>query len=73
MDGRIFNSNGEHVAIVRGSSILTIRGQKIYNLKGNKIYRPSGELVGHLPNIYAADKRLYKAADKLFPLSERPA
>ena len=70
MDGKIFNSNGKHVAIVRGSSILTTRGQKIYNLKGSKIYRPSGELVGYLPITHAADKRLYKAADRLFPSSE---
>ena len=70
MDGKIFNNNGQHVAIVRGSTILTTRGQKIYNLKGSKIYQPSGELVGHLPNTHATDKRLYKAADKLFPSSE---
>ena len=69
MDGNIFNSNGEHVAIVPGSSILNTRGQKLYDLKGSKIYRPTGELVGHLPNAHAVDKRLYKAADRLFPPS----
>jgi hypothetical protein len=67
MDRKIFNSEGRHVAIVRGSSILSTGGQKLYNIKGSKIYRPSGELVGHLPNSDAVDKRLYKAADKLFP------
>jgi hypothetical protein len=70
MDGNIFNSDGKHVAIVRGSSILSVRGQKIYNLRGGKIYRPSGELVGHLPNADAADNRLYKAADRLFLASD---
>jgi hypothetical protein len=67
MDRKIFNSEGRHVAIVRGSSILSTCGQKLYNIKGSKIYRPSGELVGHLPNSESVDKRLYKAADKLFP------
>jgi hypothetical protein len=70
MDGKICNSNGEHVAIVRGSSILNTRGQKLYNLKDSKIYRPTGELVGHLPATQAPDKRLYKAADRLFPSFE---
>lgn len=73
MDGNIYNSNGQHVAVVRGSSILTTRGYKIYELKGDKIYRPSGELVGHLPNARAADKRLYKAADRLFPSPDHTA
>jgi hypothetical protein len=37
MDGKIFNSNGKHVAVLRGSSILSTCGQKLYNLKGGKI------------------------------------
>lgn len=67
MDGKIFNSSGEHVGIVRGSSILSTRGQKLYNLQAGKIYLLSGELVGHLPATPTPDKRLYKAADRLFP------
>jgi hypothetical protein len=66
MDGNIFNSQGVHVAIVRGRSILSIRGAKLYNLRGTNIYKLSGELVGHLANV-ASDRRLDKATDKLFP------
>jgi hypothetical protein len=67
MDRNIFDSKGRHVAIIRGLSILDTRGQKLYNLRGTKIYRPSGELVGHLPDAKATDKRLCQATDRLFP------
>jgi hypothetical protein len=70
MDRNIYNSKGRHVAIIRGLSILDTRGQKLYNLRGTKIYMPSGELVGHLPDANATDKRLYQATDRLFPTQE---
>jgi hypothetical protein len=66
MDGNIFNSQGMHVAIVHGRSILSIRGAKLYDLRGTNIYQLSGELVGHLANGSASDRRLDKATDKLF-------
>jgi len=66
MDGNIFNSQGVHVAIVRGRSIFGLRGEKIYDLRGVKIYKLSGELVGHLSGMTASDRRLDKATDKLF-------
>jgi hypothetical protein len=67
MDGNIFNSQGVHVAIVRGPSIFSLSGQKLYNLRGINIYKLSGELVGHLANENASGRRLDKATDKLFP------
>ena len=67
MNGNIFNSQGVHVAIVRGPSIFSLRGEKLYDLRGSNIYKLSGELVGHLANASASDKRLDKATDKLFP------
>jgi hypothetical protein len=67
MDGKIFNSHGVHVAIVRGPSIFSLRGEKLYDLRGIKIYKLSGELVGHFANASASDRRLDKATDKLFP------
>ena len=69
MDENIFNSQGVHVAIVRGGSILSIRGAKLYDLRGTNIYRLSGDLVGHLANESASGRRLDKATDKLFPVS----
>jgi hypothetical protein len=68
MDGNIFNSQGLHVATVVGSSIFSLRGKKLYDLRGTKIYKPSGELVGHLPNVKnASERRLDRATDRLFP------
>ena len=67
MDGNIFNSQGVHVATVRGSSIFSLKGEKLYILKGTKVYKPSGELVGHLPaDARTSERRLDKATDKLF-------
>jgi hypothetical protein len=68
MDGNIFNSQGVHVAIVRGRSIFSVRGAKLYDLRGTKIYKLSRELVGHLANESASGRRLDKATDKLFPI-----
>jgi hypothetical protein len=68
MDGNIFNSQGVHVAIVRGSSIFSLTGKKLYDLRGNKIYKPSGELVGHLANVKnTSERHLDRATDRLFP------
>jgi hypothetical protein len=67
MDGNIFNSQGIHVAIVRGPSIFSLSGQKLYDLRGVNIYKLSGELVGHLANASSSEKHLDKATDKLFP------
>jgi len=67
MDGKIFNSQGVHVAIVFGPSIFNLKGEKLYDLRGSKIYRLSGELVGHLANESGSGRRLDKATDRLFP------
>jgi hypothetical protein len=67
MDGNIFNTQGLHVAVVRGSSIFSLRGEKLYDLRGVNIYKFSGELVRHLATALGAEKRLDKATDKLFP------
>jgi hypothetical protein len=56
MDGKIFNSQGVHVAIVRGQNILSLSGEKLFDLRGVKIYKTTGELVGHLANASAADR-----------------
>ena len=69
MDGKIFNSQGVHVATVRGSTIFSLRGEKLYDLRGVNIYRLSGELVGHLASADASGMHLDKARDKLFPAS----
>ena len=66
MDGNIFNSSGDHVAVVVGPSIFDLRGKRLYDLKGLKIYRLTGELVGHLADARSAEKHLDKATDKLF-------
>ena len=63
----IINSNGIHVAVVRGAAIFDLRGQKLYALKGVNIYRLTGELVGHLPPTLGSEKRLDRSADRLFP------
>jgi hypothetical protein len=67
MDGKIFNSRGDHVGSVLGLYIFDCRGNKLYDLKGANVYRLTGELVGH----FSADrrglkKRLDKSTDKLF-------
>jgi hypothetical protein len=69
MDGSIFNSQGVHVATVRGSTIFSLKGEKLYDLRGANIYKLSGELVGHLASAGASGKHLDKARDKLFPAS----
>jgi hypothetical protein len=66
MDGKIFNSEGHYVAVVRANAIYDLSGNKLYELKGQNIYKTTGELVGHL-NSTGSDKRLDKSADKLFP------
>jgi hypothetical protein len=65
MDGNIFNSQGMHVALVRGTSIFNLSGKKLYHLRGVNIYRTSGELIGHL-NSLGSERRLDKSTDKLF-------
>ena len=37
MDGNIFNSEGHHVAMVRGTVIFDLSGNKLYDLRGQKI------------------------------------
>jgi hypothetical protein len=69
----IINSQGIHVAQVKGTAIFDLGGQKLYHLKGVNIYRPSGELVGHLPHTekYDNERRLARSGDKLFPVVSR--
>jgi hypothetical protein len=67
MDGRIFNSTGDHVGTVLGPSIFDRSGQKLYDLKGVNVYKLSGELVGHVPaDAHGSKKRLDKSTDRLF-------
>ena len=66
MDGRIFNSEGQYVAVIRANEIYDLFGKKLYDLRGQKIYKPTGEFVGYL-NAAGADKRLDKSTDRLFP------
>jgi hypothetical protein len=66
MDGKIFNSRGVRVAVVRGPTIFDLKGKKLYDLRGINIYKLSGELVGHLANARATDKHLDKSTDRLF-------
>jgi hypothetical protein len=67
VDGKIFNSEGVHVAVARGPAIYDLKGIKLYDLKGANIYELSGDLVGHLNNAAGADKRLDRSTDRLFP------
>ena len=67
MDGNIFNSKGVYVGVVRGAAVFGLRGQKLYDLKGTNIYKLNGDLVGHLSDARAKEKRLDKTTDKLFP------
>ena len=67
MNGNIFNSKGVHVGVVTGDTVFGLKGQKLYDLKGPNIYKLNGDLVGHLPDARAKEKRLDKTTDKLFP------
>ena len=66
MDGKIFNSEGQYVAVIVASRIYDLSGRKLYDLRGQKIYKPTGELIGHLSSV-AGDRRLDKSTDRLFP------
>ena len=66
MDGKILNSEGHQVAVVRGGTIYDLSGWKLFVLRGQNIYKPNGELVGHISST-GAEKRLDKSTDKLFP------
>ena len=66
MDGKIFNSSGTYVAVMRGDAVLDLNGRKVYALKGTKIYRLSGELVGHIDRRDGSDARLSRSTDSLF-------
>lgn len=66
LDGKIFNSAGTYVAVVRGDAVHDLTGRKLYELKGLRIYRLSGELVGHLDRREGADARLSRSTDGLF-------
>jgi hypothetical protein len=66
LDGKIFNSVGTYVAVVRGDAVHDLNGRKVYQLKGTKIYKLSGELVGHLDRRDGSDARLSKSTDALF-------
>jgi hypothetical protein len=64
MDGNIFNSQGVHVALVRGSTIFSLSGQKLYDLRASTY--TNCLLIGHLANESVSDKHLDKAMDELF-------
>ena len=66
MDGKIFNSTGTYVAVMRGNAVHDLNGRKMYEVKDTKIYKLSGELVGHLERLSGADVRLSKSMDTLF-------
>ena len=68
MDGKIFSSEGQYVAVIRANEIYDLFGKKLYDLRGQKIYKPTGELVGHL-NTAVGDRRLDKSTDRLFPIT----
>ncbi len=67
MNGKIFNSQGILVGVVVGDEVFGLEGEKLYDLKGSNIYKLNGDLVGHLPDARAKEKRLDKTTDKLFP------
>jgi hypothetical protein len=69
MEGKIFNSQGVHVARVRDSTIVSLSGNRLYDLRDINIYKLSGELVGHLASAGTSEKHLDKTTDKLFPAS----
>lgn len=66
VDGKIFNSSGTYVAVMRDNAVHDLNGRKVYELKGTKIYRLSGELVGHLERREGPDARLSRSMDTLF-------
>ena len=66
MDGKIFNSRGDHVGVVTGGAIYGLKGHKLYELKGANIYKLSGELVGHLNASHGSEMRLDRSTDRLF-------
>jgi hypothetical protein len=66
VDGKIFNSSGTYVAVMRDNAVLDLNGRKVYELKGTKIYKLSGELIGHLERRNGSDARLSKSMDTLF-------
>jgi hypothetical protein len=57
VNGKIFNSEGIHVAVVHGHEIFDLTGKKLYDLKGVNIYRLTGELVGHLSDARGSERR----------------
>ena len=69
----IINSQGIHVAQVRGAAIFDLGGRQLYRLRGINIYRLSGELVGHLPKTQDTEKRLDRSGDRLFSVTARTA
>jgi hypothetical protein len=66
VNGRIFNSRGELVGFVLGSTIFDLKGKKLYGLKGVNMYKLSGELVGRLPDAQSTMRQLDKSTDELF-------
>jgi hypothetical protein len=66
VDGKIFNSFGTYVAVMRGDAVHDLNGRKVYELKGTKIYKLSGELVGHLERRDGPNARLSRSMDALF-------
>lgn len=66
VDGKIFNSSGTYVAVMRENAVHDLNGRRLYELRGTKIYKLSGELVGHLQPHSGADARLSKSMDTLF-------
>ena len=67
MNGKIFNSKGVHVGVVRGDAVFGLNGQKLYDLKDSNIYKVNGDLVGPFSYARGKEKRLDKTTDKLFP------
>jgi hypothetical protein len=67
VDGKIFNSRGDHVGVVTGGAIYGLKGHKLYELKGTNIYKLSGELMGHLSAPHGSEMRLDRSTDRLFP------
>ena len=67
MNGKIFNSQGIHVGVVRGDEVFGLKGQKLYDLKGSNIYKLNGDLVVICRMRAARRSILDKATDKLFP------
>jgi hypothetical protein len=67
VDGNIFNSKGVRVSVVIDDAVFGLKGQKLYDLMGSNIFKLNGDLVGHLSDARAKEKRLDKTTDKLFP------